>query len=110
MSEQIFIADCIVAKPGQARAVLDAYLQRYVPAAQARGMVLQHQWISPPLALAAPRVNTLTFVWAVEDMAGWWGQRIAASFDPAVSEFWVSLAPFVSERSRNFYTEASLHV
>ena len=37
----VFIIDDIVAKPGQGRALLEAYRQDYAPGAKARGMALE---------------------------------------------------------------------
>jgi hypothetical protein len=110
METDVFIVDSITAMPGQARAVLDAYMSAYVPGATKRGMTLLHSWVSPPLPLKGDRANTLTFIWSVPGISGWWQMRLGAAFDPSVEAFWSALAPLILERSRNFRDDASRHV
>jgi hypothetical protein len=106
MSEAaIFVVDELVAKPGQARTVLELYTNAYAQGARSRGMVLCHSWISPPLVIEGNQSNRLTFVWSVKGIAGWWKMRRGALSDPATSAFWVGLEPLIEERHRRFYGE-----
>ncbi len=43
----VFLIDQVVTKPGQARAFLNAYMERYAPGARARGMSLERSWVTP---------------------------------------------------------------
>jgi hypothetical protein len=106
---RVFIIDAIDAEAVQIPAVRDAYLNEYAPGARERGMVLQHDWLSPPLALKAGR-SRLTFVWAVAGLDGWWGQRFAGNFDPSVEAFWRRLEPMIIGRERTFHEASSRHV
>ncbi len=74
------IIDDLVARPGEGKALLDAYMADYAPGARARGMVLDRVLVSPPLWMD-DQPNTLTIVWNVEGAAGWWGMRLAAGDD-----------------------------
>jgi hypothetical protein len=105
----VFIVDAIDVDAGQIRAVREAYLNEYAPGARERGMVLQHDWLSPPLALQEGR-SRLTFVWAVAGVEGWWRQRFAGNFDPGVEAFWRRLEPMIIGRERSFHEAASRHV
>jgi hypothetical protein len=106
---RVFIVDAIDAQAGQIGAVREAYLNEYAPGARERGMVLQHDWLSPPLALKSGR-SRLTFVWAVAGVEGWWRQRFAAGFDPGVEAFWRRLEPMIVRRERTIHEAASTHV
>lgn len=110
MTDEVFVLDRITAQPGQARAVLDAYMANYVPNAAERGMTLRHSWVNPPLALNGSHSHTLTFIWSVAGTPGWWQMRLTAAFDPSVGAFWAALKPLIIERSRTFHEEASKHV
>ena len=107
---EILIVDAITAKPGKARELLDAYLADYAPGARARGMTLRHTLIEPPLRMQGDLVNTLSFVWAVDGVEGWWRARFAATFDPAIAGFWKTIAPLVQHRTRTNHGEAADHV
>ena len=107
---KLTIIDSITAKPGQGRAVLDRYKAEFVPGAQARGMVLDQTLVSPPLAMIGDRTNTLSFIWQVDGIEGWWAQRFAAAFDPAVRAFWAGLEPLVAHRDRAVHGEAAAYV
>ncbi len=105
----VFIVDAIDAEAEQVSAVRHAYLNEYAPGARERGMVLQYDWLSPPLVLKEGR-SRLTFVWAVAGLEGWWAQRFAGGFDPGVEAFWRRLAPMIIGRTRTFHEAASRHV
>jgi hypothetical protein len=77
MREKIYIFDEIVVHEAQAPALRDAYLQRYMPAAQARGMQLEGAWRSPPVTVEG-RQSTLHFLWSVADVSAWWRIRLGA--------------------------------
>jgi hypothetical protein len=106
----VFIVDTLTALPGKADEVLNRYLADYAPEAEARGMSLRHRWLSPPVGLGPAASNTLTFVWSVEGVAGWWRARLAAVTDPAVAGFWAGVAPLLADRSRRVHGEAAEHV
>ena len=101
----IFVIDAIVARPGRANQVADLYLERYAPRARDRGMALCHRWISPPVQLGGSQANTLTFVWSVAGVPGWWKMRHGALADPDVRPFWQELQPLIQARTRTFHAE-----
>lgn len=101
MEPTIFIIDELIAAPGNGPALLAAYKERYVPGAQARGMVLQRIVVSPPLWLNEAS-NRLTAIWTVAGASGWWGQAVQARYDVAVGEFWPSIDGLIISRIRHF--------
>src|SRR6201996_5088309 len=71
--ETIYIQDQITAKPGKAKEVLAAYMDRYAPAAkEERGMTLVSRLITPPMWLndQDDQGNTLYITWTVQGRAG----------------------------------------
>ncbi len=78
MSDRIYILDEIAVHQIDSVSVREAYLERYAPAARARGMHLEGAWRSPPLEIPG-RATTLHFLWSVPDVAGWWGMRLGAA-------------------------------
>jgi hypothetical protein len=101
MGQTVYLIDELVAAPGKGQELLAAYNDRYVPGAQARGMVLERIIVSPPTWLEQAS-NRLTITWTVEGAGGWWGQAIQSRYDPAVGEFWPSIKPLLISRNRHF--------
>ena len=101
MGQTVYIIDEFVAAPGKGQELLAAYKDRYMPAAHARGMVLERIIVSPPMWLEDGS-NRLTISWTVEGAGGWWGQAIQSRYDPGVAEFWPSIAPLLVSRNRHF--------
>jgi hypothetical protein len=85
------------------------YLRDYVPAAKQRGMLLQHVWRNPPMAMH-DGTGTLTFIWTVEGQAGWWKARHGGNRNPDVAKFWDAVKPLVVERRRNTHEELPANV
>jgi hypothetical protein len=103
--ETIYILDQVTAKPGQAKAFLEAYMERYAPAAkQDRGMTLLHRWISPPMWLE-DEGNTLFIIWTVQGAPAWWNMSFHGRRNPAVAEFWKSIEPLIETRHRSFLSD-----
>lgn len=107
---RILILDEIEAKPGMATQVRDAYRERYVPAAQARGMTLEAAWQNPPAIDIAELPATLFWLWSVEGEAGWWKQRLSRRADGSderedKAAFWQSLEPLILGRKRRMLTD-----
>ena len=100
-SPAIFIIDELVARPGEGRGLLDHYMARHAPGAKARGMALERVLVSPPVWMD-DQPNTLTFVWSVVGVEGWWGMRLAASADPEVAAFWDAAGDRLLSRKRSF--------
>ena len=96
--------DEIVAKPGEGKALLDDYLERYAPAARERGMVLEQILVSPPMWLD-DQSNALTFRWSIADTAGWWQMRFVGGNDPAVAAWWAEVDARAVSRRRFFASE-----
>jgi hypothetical protein len=106
--ETIFIQDQITAKPGKAKAVLAAYMERYAPAAkEERGMTLVSRLITPPMWLndQDDQGNTLVITWSVQGAPAWWNMSFHGRRNPAVAEFWKSIAPLIETRNRSFLSD-----
>ena len=100
----IYVIDEILAKPGQGKALYEAYMARYVPGAEARGMTLQHRLVEPAMWLSEGS-NRLVFLWAQSDVGAVWGAKHGARLDSAVDQWWEEEAPPLIE-SRQRYTLA----
>ncbi len=97
----LYVVDELVARPGDAQALLQDYLERYVPGARARGMALDRVLVSPPLWLANGS-NTLTITWSLAGVAQWWQMRVLAGADAAVAAWWAEMDERVVSRQRHF--------
>jgi hypothetical protein len=109
-ARRILILDEIEAKPGMAAQVREAYRRDYVPAAKARGMVLEAAWQNPPAIDIAELPATLFWLWSVEGEAGWWKQRLSRKADGSDERedkmaFWQALAPLTLGRKRRMLTD-----
>jgi hypothetical protein len=102
----VYVLDEITAKPGQAQAVLDVYMERYAPGARERGMVLDRVLVSPPLWLE-DQPNTLHISWTVAGAPGFWNMSFQGRRNPAVKAFWDSIEPLIENRSRRFLAATS---
>lgn len=102
----IWILDEVTTKPGQGPAFLAAYMARYVPGAQARGMTLAHRMVEPAMWLDdAP--NRLVFVWTLPHAGAVWMSKYAARADPDVAKWWNEEAPaFIESRRRSTLADA----
>lgn len=99
-SETVYLVDQVVVKPGQAQAFLQAYRERYVPGAQARGMRLERTWVTPPLWLA-DQCNTLLLIWSLQGAAGFWAMSFQGRRDSALQDWWwQEAAPMIESRQR----------
>jgi hypothetical protein len=106
--ETIYIQDQITAKPGKAKDVLAAYMERYAPAAkEERGMTLVSRLITPPMWLNEEddQGNTLFITWSVQGAPAWWGMSFHSRRDPKVAEFWKSIEPLIETRHRSFLSD-----
>ena len=83
----VYILDEIVVKPGRADEYRRAYAARYVPDAERRGMRLAGKWQTPPGQDFAELPTTLFYLWAVDGVAGWWGQRMSRLPDGSDERF-----------------------
>ena len=84
---RILILDEITVRPGQAAAYRNAYRSKYVPAAERRGMRLEQAWQHPPGQDYDELPSTLFYLWSVEDVSGWWAQRLSRLPDGSDERF-----------------------
>jgi len=98
---KVRLVDQITVKPGQGRAFLQAYMERYVPGAQARGLELEQRWVTPPLWLEQ-QSNTLVFVWSLRGAQGFWAMSLQGRLDPAVQDWWWSEAQALVESRQRY--------
>jgi hypothetical protein len=102
----IWILDEVTTRPGQGPAFLDAYMARYAPKAEARGMTLAYRMVEPAMWLDdAP--NRLLFVWTMPDAGAVWQSKYIARPDPDVARWWDEEAPaFIESRRRSTLADA----
>ncbi len=105
----IWILDEVTTKPGQGPAFLAAYMERYAPKAQARGMTaLAHRMVEPAMWLDdAP--NRLVLVWTLPNAGAVWG----ASMARGPIRMWRSggtrrLPAFIESRRRSTLADADM--
>lgn len=104
-SVTVYVVDDVTARPGAGEAFLEAYLQRYAPGAQARGLTLLHRLVSPPVWLH-DQSNRLLFVWTAEGSAGVWASKFAGRSDPALAAWWeTEAAALIESRTRAVYAD-----
>nr|WP_280236821.1 hypothetical protein [Nocardia cyriacigeorgica] len=89
----------MIALPGQGRSFLEMYLHQYAPGARDRGLVLDRVLVSPPVWLDE-QSNTITVSWTVHGAEQWWRQRLGASRDPAVAQWWRTADELLVDRRR----------
>ena len=100
----ITVLDRIDVAPADLPALRAMLRERYVPGAQERGLVLQEEWVSPPLALSDQH-NTLWLRWSLPDAGAFWAMRFRSG-DPAVAAFWAEVDSLVASRERCFLVPA----
>jgi len=105
-NETIYILDQITPKPGQAQAFLNAYMEKYAPAARARGMTLVHRWVSPPMWLKE-QSNTLFIIWTVQGAKAWWQMSFLGRRDPTVVGWWEEAESMIEKRHRCFLSDVA---
>lgn len=102
MNETLYVVDEIVARPGRARAFLEAYMERYAPGASARGLVLERVLVSPPMWLD-DQSNTLIITWTLQGGApAWWQMSFQARSDAAVTQWWAEADEMAMSRKRSY--------
>ena len=96
----VYLVDQIVPKPGLAQAFMREYRERYVPGAQARGMRLEHSWVTPPVWLE-DQSNTLIVIWSLRGAEGFWSMSFQGRQDPSLQDWWWrEAAPMIESRQR----------
>jgi hypothetical protein len=104
----IYILDQITSKPGQGLALHRHYMETYAPAAQARGMTLEHCLVNPPLWLDGEQSNTLVMIWSVKGLKGFWGAAATpAAMEGATAQWWRDADAMIASRTRSVFGEAS---
>lgn len=101
----LYIVDDVMVKPGTGEAFLEAYMARYAPGAQARGLKLVYRLVSPPVWLR-DQSNRLLFVWAGTGAADIWASKFAGRTDPLLAAWWENeAAPYIESRSRAIFSD-----
>jgi len=103
----IWILDEVTTRPGQGPAFLAAYMDRYAPHAQTRGMTLAYRMVEPAMWLNdAP--NRIVFVWTLPNAAAIWASKHVARSSPDVAKWWNEEAPvYIESRKRSTLADAS---
>ena len=103
----VYLIDQVTPKPGLAQAFVQAWRERYVPGAQARGMRLEHIWVTPPLWLE-DQSNTLTIIWSVRGAEGFWSMSYQGRQDPSLQDWWWNeAAPMIESRQRHVASDVA---
>lgn len=105
-NETIYVVDEIVTRPGEGRAFLDAYMKRYAPGAQTRGLRLDRVLISPPLWLDAES-NTIIITWTLQGTPAWWQMSFRSRTEPSVTSWWADVDEKVVSRKRSYMSAAA---
>lgn len=100
----IGILDQFEVQPGGLPALQDLIDERYLPAAQARGMTQKFLSVSPPVALIGTP-NTVWVLWEVPDVGAWWNMRFQSGADPSVAEFWSAVDSLCDKRDRHYLVD-----
>jgi hypothetical protein len=104
----IYFIDQVTPRPGQGELFYRHYMETYVPAAQARGLTLQHTWVNPPMWLEGEQSNTLFMVWSVKGTSGFWGVMARPeSLDGSTGAWWRDAQPMIATRSRSVLSDAA---
>lgn len=103
MSEQssIFVINEVVAARGKGKAFLEAYTDRYVLGAEARGMKLVHRLVEPAMWLPEG-TNRLVFIWTMAGPWVVWGAKQRARLDRDVDRWWQEDASALIETRQRF--------
>lgn len=100
----IVVQDRIDVAPADLPRVQQMFRERYIPAAEQRGLHFVESLVSPPLQLQ-DQPDTLWLRWSLPDAGAFWAARYAAG-DPAVVAFWAELDSFVLKRARHYLVAA----
>jgi hypothetical protein len=102
----VVLIDELVTRPGEGKATFDAYLERYGPGAEARGMTLVQRLVEPAFWLE-DRSNRLLFVWTLPGAGAVWAKNFTSREDPAVEQWWQDCDAMVESRRRSVLAEAA---
>ena len=99
----ISILDEIQLPAGELQEVLRKLDQQYLPTADARGLCLTAQWVSPPVVREG-QPNTLWLQWQLADEMSYYAMR--AGQNAEVAAFWAEVDAIASERRRHVMVPA----
>lgn len=97
------VLDELEIMPGQLDDFLAAMRADYQPGAEARGMTLEHVWITPPFERPEGG-TTVILVWHLAGAAGFWAMRSQSSTDE-VASWWRRCNAFIVSRTRRIAAE-----
>ncbi len=101
----IHVLDEIVLDPRHVPGVLALLERSYQPGSEARGLVLLHRWMSPPVAIEdAP--NTLRLLWQVADAPTYYAMR--SGIDASAIGFWSEVDALCEMRRRHVMSDATV--
>ena len=103
--QAIYVLDELQLQPGALESFLSTFERDYRPAAEARGMRLEHKWVTPTFE-RADRGSTLLLVWALDGVGGFWGMR-AQNGEPQIAEWWDECDELIASRTRRYAAESS---
>lgn len=101
--DEVFVIDRVVTAPGRAQKFIDAYLAGYAPGAIERGMTMWDILVSPPIWFD-DQTNVVTITWSLPSPQAWWQMTWQGRSDPALAQWWDSVAGLIVERNRSVAT------
>lgn len=109
-ASRVYVLDEVDVRPGLAAQYRDAYRTEYVPAAERRGMRLEHCWQDPPVQDVPEVGTTLCYLWSVEGAKGWWAMRLSRRPDgsderPDKEAWWQRSAAMTTRRVRRVLSD-----
>jgi len=100
LDDTIYVIDELEIREGMTDEFLAAFRERYLPEAKARGMELQHTWVTPPEGPPGA-TSTVLLVWGVEGVPGFWHMR-RQSGSPGIAAWWDECGRYCVRRRRRF--------
>ena len=104
MDEPLYVVDEFVSAAGCADLLRRSYLGGYAELARRRGMTLLLALRSPPVQLAGGSA-TLSFIWTIDGLPGWWRARLGAAGDPEVAAWWNGAAALIDRHRRSYHED-----
>lgn len=96
----IWIIDEVETKPGMGEAFLTAYMSRYAPGAEARGLRLAHRMVEPAMWMRDAS-NRLLLIWEAPEVIALWEAKKQSRADPSVADWWEEADRYLISRRRS---------
>jgi hypothetical protein len=105
MTEQVYVIDLVITRPGCAKTFVDTYLAEYAPGARQRGMTLRDVLVSPPIWFD-DQPNTVTITWSLPSPQDWWEMTWQGRPDATLGAWWAGVGDLIRSRTRSVAASA----